>query len=55
MQYIYVYIYIYTHTHTLYHIDTSHLLTKIPFNKLRNTFILHNIECSKSMSVNGTL
>lgn len=37
----------------LYNIDTSHLLTKIPFNKLRNTFTSHSIECSKFVSVNG--
>ena len=30
----------------LYKIDTSHLLTKVPFNKLRNTFISHSVECS---------
>ena len=51
MEYIYVYIY----AHMLYNIDTSHLLTKIPFNKLRNAFISHSIECSKFISVNGTL
>lgn len=36
-----IYLCIYIYAHMLYNIDTSHLLTKIPFNKLRNTFTYH--------------